>query len=148
MYLKNITHCIDYIGYMTCMSKVIDFSQHSKLSTVKYISGIFSCLYVYDYNFIKHIKHNSSSEYNHVAEYNLLLYEYIKIETNNGQYNLYRIPHTFTIAYNDTYLISASMRTNLYYLYWLLECKDVMRVITENLYNVVKYDYSLYICAN
>lgn len=46
-----------------------------------------------------------------------------------GILEVYRIPHTFTIAYNETHLISASMRVNLYYLYYTLECKDIISAV-------------------
>jgi hypothetical protein len=63
-------------------------------------------------------------------------------------FKIYRIPRTFAIAYNETHLISASMRANLYYLYYTLECKDIINEVIAQLYLVVVYDFSLYRSAN
>lgn len=84
-----------------------------------------------------------------IAKISLINYTYkIWARVNELEFDIYRVRHTFTIAYNDTTLIRTLMRANLYALYWRLECKDVMWIIIEHLFNVVKYDYSLYTCVN
>lgn len=64
--------------------------------------------------------------------------------------NVYRIPLTRTVAWNETTLISANMRENLFLTYLLLRdiCVDVFGVILNMLYDVVVEDLSLYVCAN
>lgn len=115
--------------------------------------GPFLERYQYDFN-TAHCDERDSYETRiknkkEITEISLMSYKYkILPRVDIAKFDVYRIPRTFTIAYNDTALISASMRANLHYLFWQFECKDIMRVITEHLFNVVKYDYSLYICAN
>jgi hypothetical protein len=64
--------------------------------------------------------------------------------------NVYRIPLTRMVAWNETALISAEMRENMFLTYLLLRgvCVDVFGVIFDSLYDVVVEDLSLYKCAN
>lgn len=88
-----------------------------------------------------------------IASEQLKMYEYkaVNMLDSVSRMFVYRIPRTFTITYNETTLISTSMRANLYYLYWLLtnmDCRDIITHIKEHLFAHCQYDYSLYICAN
>jgi hypothetical protein len=109
-------------------------------------------LFQYDYNFTNVVATPyDADKYDKIAKKQQLLYKYKQIKTSIGKYNIYRIPRTFTIAYNDTTLISVSMCANLYMLYWLLTnmgCRDIITHIVAHLFTHCQYDYSLYICVN
>lgn len=166
MYLRNVL-CVGSkdIDVDSINKKLINFNDNWTFCCLHHVDGSICVNLSYDFNAII-CDSNKYSEYKkgtkeqkEIAKISLMNYKY-KILTQlrkydiegvsrpSTEFDIYRIPRTFTIAYNDTHFISASMRANLYALYWLLECKDVMRVITEHLFNVIKYDYSLYVCAN
>lgn len=73
-----------------------------------------------------------------------------KFEFKQVGRGLYRIPRTLLVAWNETALIGSDMRENLLYLFFLLRdvCVDVVRVILDNLFHIVREDYSLYIQVN
>lgn len=92
-------------------------------------------------------------EYEKIKQNQLRKYEYkARIVPNDIFYNIYKIPRTFLVAYSDSInecaLISAYWRMNINYLYLIIGCADIICYIGEYMYEMMKYDYSLYVCAN
>lgn len=63
---------------------------------------------------------------------------------------LYKIPRTLSNAYYDTHLISANMRHHMLRLFIALkdECVDVLFVIYNTFFLIVRDDFRAYLCAN
>jgi hypothetical protein len=110
--------------------------------------------YSFDFNLIEYdyenrasqlLKHKEIKKKEEIEWYFHVRRQYPSIA---GILKVYRIPRTFIIAYNETHLISASMRANLYYIYWRLECKDIIYDVIAQLYLVIAYDFSPYKQAN
>lgn len=63
---------------------------------------------------------------------------------------LYKIPRTLSVAYYDTHLISAYSRYHMLRLFIALkdECVDVLRVIYDMFFLIIRDDFGTYLCAN
>lgn len=109
---------------------------------------------VYDYNLnlIKDFKHTNCDNEKSIKQ--SVLHEYLFESSVYIKHNdtikttyLYRIPRTLKVAYTETHLFN-NIKIGMTYVYNILECKDVFSIIANQLFELVRRDLSLYICAN
>lgn len=111
-------------------------------------------VYDYNYNRIKDFKYTDCDNEKKLKQIVLSKYlfesrvyvEHDYKDTIRTVY-VYRVPRTLAVAYNETHLFN-NIKTGMSYVYNILECKDIFIIIANHLFELVRHDFSLYICAN
>lgn len=140
MYLTNVWTDVAFINNSTIRGAITTYDR------------LYMILYDYNYNRIKDFKHNNW--YSEQLLKQSVLGKYLfesRIEHNHkdtiGGVYLYRVPRSLVIAYNETCLFDG-IKTGISYIYRMLECKDIFVIIVSHLFELVRRDFSRYICAN
>jgi hypothetical protein len=123
------------------------------------ISTPFNLIYTHDYSYrccdftgrsrsiISKSKNSTILHHMFESKYADNIAKFIFSFSNNC---LYKIPRTLTVAYYDTHLISAYSRYHMLCLFIALkdECVDVLRVIYNAFFLIIRDDFGAYLCAN
>lgn len=154
MYLSKVSTLYTYTSHGD-----IVYAHKLKQDHYENISMPFNLIYTHDYsyrccdftgrsrNIISKSKNSTILHHMFESKYANNIAKFTFRFSNNC---LYKIPRTLMVAYYDTHLISANMRYHMLCLFIALkdECVDVLFVIYNTFFLIVRDDFGAYLYAN